>query len=92
VIDTATVPGRCFVAIAGAIAQMQRELKAERVAAGRAVSALVVYHASDETGVAWPEVLDLHARETRLYKTAPVHNNLVLAYIGQHVLGMPRSY
>jgi acyl-CoA dehydrogenase len=31
-------------------------------------------------------------RETRLYKTAPVHNNLVLAYIGQHVLGMPRSY
>ena len=31
-------------------------------------------------------------RETRLYKTAPVNNNLVLAYIGQHVLGMPRSY
>ncbi|MSQ23403.1 MAG: acyl-CoA dehydrogenase [Chloroflexi bacterium] len=31
-------------------------------------------------------------RETRLYKTAPINNNLVLAYIGQHVLGMPRSY
>lgn len=31
-------------------------------------------------------------RETRLYKTAPVANNLVLAYLGQHVLGMPRSY
>ena len=31
-------------------------------------------------------------RETRLYKTAPVSNNLVLAYVGQHVLGMPRSY
>ena len=31
-------------------------------------------------------------RETRLYKTAPVNNNLVLAYVGQHVLGMPRSY
>jgi acyl-CoA dehydrogenase len=31
-------------------------------------------------------------RETRLYRTAPVSNNLVLAYIGQNVLGMPRSY
>jgi acyl-CoA dehydrogenase len=31
-------------------------------------------------------------RETRLYQTAPVPNNLVLAYVGQHVLGMPRSY
>ena len=31
-------------------------------------------------------------RETRLYKVAPVSNNLVLAYVGQHVLGMPRSY
>jgi acyl-CoA dehydrogenase len=31
-------------------------------------------------------------RETRLYITAPVANNLILAYIGQHVLGMPRSY
>jgi acyl-CoA dehydrogenase len=31
-------------------------------------------------------------RETRLYTIAPVSNNLVLAYLGQHVLGMPRSY
>jgi alkylation response protein AidB-like acyl-CoA dehydrogenase len=31
-------------------------------------------------------------RETRLYRTAPVSNNLVLAYIGRHVLGLPRSY
>src|SRR4051812_13127173 len=31
-------------------------------------------------------------RETRLYQVAPISNNLVLAYIGQHVLGMPRSY
>jgi alkylation response protein AidB-like acyl-CoA dehydrogenase len=31
-------------------------------------------------------------RENRLYKVAPVSNNLVLAYVGQHVLGMPRSY
>jgi len=31
-------------------------------------------------------------RETRLYSIAPISNNLVLAYVGQHVLGMPRSY
>jgi acyl-CoA dehydrogenase len=31
-------------------------------------------------------------RETRLYITAPVNNNLVLAFLGQNVLGMPRSY
>jgi acyl-CoA dehydrogenase len=31
-------------------------------------------------------------RETRLYRVAPVSNNLVLSYVGQHVLGLPRSY
>jgi acyl-CoA dehydrogenase len=31
-------------------------------------------------------------RETRLYTVAPVSNNLVLAYLGQHVLDLPRSY
>ncbi len=31
-------------------------------------------------------------RETRLYRIAPVANNLVLAYVSQHVLGLPRSY
>jgi acyl-CoA dehydrogenase len=31
-------------------------------------------------------------REVRLYQTAPISTNLILAYIGQHVLGMPRSY
>jgi alkylation response protein AidB-like acyl-CoA dehydrogenase len=31
-------------------------------------------------------------RETRLYQVAPVSTNLILAYVGQHVLGMPRSY
>jgi acyl-CoA dehydrogenase len=31
-------------------------------------------------------------RETRLYRTAPVTNNLVLAYVAEHVLGLPRSY
>jgi acyl-CoA dehydrogenase len=31
-------------------------------------------------------------RETRLYMTAPVSNNMVLNFVGQNVLGMPRSY
>lgn len=31
-------------------------------------------------------------RETRLWSIAPVNNNLILAYIGQRVLGLPRSY
>ena len=31
-------------------------------------------------------------RETRLYSVAPISNNLILAYLGQRVLGMPRSY
>jgi alkylation response protein AidB-like acyl-CoA dehydrogenase len=30
-------------------------------------------------------------RETRLYQVAPVSTNLILAYLGEHVLGMPRS-
>ncbi|HEY2908321.1 MAG TPA: acyl-CoA dehydrogenase family protein [Vicinamibacterales bacterium] len=31
-------------------------------------------------------------RETRLYQVAPISTNLILAYVGEHVLGMPRSY
>ena len=31
-------------------------------------------------------------RETRLYQIAPVSTNLILAYIAEHVLGLPRSY
>ena len=31
-------------------------------------------------------------RETRLFQVAPISTNLVLAYIAEHVLGMPRSY
>ena len=31
-------------------------------------------------------------RETRLYQVAPISTNLILSYLGEHVLGMPRSY
>ena len=31
-------------------------------------------------------------RETKLYQVAPISTNLILSYIGEHVLGMPRSF
>ena len=31
-------------------------------------------------------------RETRLYQIAPISTNLILSYVGEHVLDMPRSY
>jgi acyl-CoA dehydrogenase len=45
-------------------------------------------------GFAFAEEYDIERkfREARLFKTAPISSNLVLGYIGEHVLGMPRSY
>jgi alkylation response protein AidB-like acyl-CoA dehydrogenase len=31
-------------------------------------------------------------RDTRLFQIAPISTNLILSYVGQHVLGMPRSF
>jgi acyl-CoA dehydrogenase len=57
------------------------------------------WHAADATfqtygGFAFAKEYDIERkwREARLYQTAPISTNLILAYIGQHVLGMPRSY
>ena len=45
-------------------------------------------------GFAFAEEYDIERkfRETRLYRIAPISNNLVLSYIAEHVLGLPRSY
>lgn len=45
-------------------------------------------------GFAFAEEYDIERkfRETRLYQVAPISTNLILAYIGQNVLGLPRSY
>jgi alkylation response protein AidB-like acyl-CoA dehydrogenase len=45
-------------------------------------------------GFAFAEEYDVERkfREARLYRIAPVSNNLVLSYVAEHVLGMPRSY
>ncbi len=45
-------------------------------------------------GYAYAEEYDVERkfREARLYRTAPISSNLILGFIGEHVLGMPRSY
>ncbi len=72
----------------GAEANMAKLLAAE--ASWAAANACLDTHG----GFGFAEEYDVERkfRETRLYKVAPVSNNLILAYIGQHVLGMPRSY
>jgi hypothetical protein len=45
-------------------------------------------------GFAFAEEFDVERkfRETRLYQVAPISTNLILAYLAEHVLGLPRSY
>ena len=72
----------------GGEANMAKYLGSE--AAWQAANACLDTHG----GFGFAEEYDIERkfRETRLYKVAPVSNNLILAYLGQHVLGMPRSY
>ena len=44
------------------------------------------------SGMAVASQIERKFRETRLYRVAPISQNLVLAYIAQSVLGLPRSY
>jgi acyl-CoA dehydrogenase len=69
-------------------ANMAKYLAAE--AAWDAANACIDAHG----GYGFAEEYDVERkfREARLYKTAPINNNLVMAYVGEHVLGMPRSY
>jgi acyl-CoA dehydrogenase len=72
----------------GAEANMAKLLAAE--ASWQAANVCLDTHG----GFGFAEEYDVERkfRETRLYKVAPVSNNLILAFLGQHVLGMPRSY
>jgi len=72
----------------GAEANMAKYLGAE--AAWEAANTCLDCHGG--YGFAAEYDVERKFRETRLYKTAPINNNLILAYVGQHVLGMPRSY
>ena len=72
----------------GAEANMAKLLAAD--ASWAAANACLDTHG----GFGFAEEYDIERkfRETRLYQVAPVSTNLILAYVGQHVLGMPRSY
>ena len=72
----------------GEQANMAKMLAAE--ASWAAAEACVQTHG----GFAFAEEYDVERkfRETRLYQVAPISTNLVLSYISEHVLGMPRSY
>jgi acyl-CoA dehydrogenase len=72
----------------GAEANIAKYLTAE--AAWEAANACLDCHGG--YGFATEFDVERKFRESRLYKTAPINNNLVLAYVGQHVLGLPRSY
>ncbi|WP_027285515.1 acyl-CoA dehydrogenase family protein [Rubritepida flocculans] len=72
----------------GEEANMAKMLAAD--AAWAAAEACVQTHG----GFGFAEEYDVERkfREARLYQVAPISTNLVLSYIGEHVLGMPRSY
>jgi acyl-CoA dehydrogenase len=72
----------------GADANMAKHLASE--ASWAAANAAVNTHG----GLGFAEEYDIERkfRETRLYQVAPISNNMVEAFIGQNVLGMPRSY
>ena len=72
----------------GAEANMAKLLASE--AAWAAANACLTTHGG--YGFAVEYDVERKFRETRLLTVAPVSNNLVLAYLGQHVLGMPKSY
>ena len=72
----------------GEEANMGKMLAAE--ASWAAAEACVQTHG----GFGFAEEYDIERkfRETRLYQVAPISTNLILSYLGEHVLGMPRSY
>ena len=73
---------------AGAEANMAKYLASE--ASWDAANAALDAHGG--FGFAQEYDIERKFRETRLYRAAPINNNLVQAFVGQHVLGLPRSY
>jgi acyl-CoA dehydrogenase len=73
---------------AGPEANMAKYLASE--ASWRAANAALDAHGG--FGFAREYDIERKFRETRLYKIAPINNNLVQAFVAQHVLGLPRSY
>ncbi|HSG96185.1 MAG TPA: acyl-CoA dehydrogenase family protein [Afifellaceae bacterium] len=72
----------------GAEANMAKMLAAE--ASWAAAEACLQTHGG--FGFAAEYDVERKFRETRLYQVAPISTNLILSYLGEHVLGLPRSY
>lgn len=72
----------------GAEANMAKMLAAD--ASFEAANACIQTHG----GFGFAEEYDIERkfRETRLYQVAPISTNLILSYLSEHVLGLPRSY
>ena len=72
----------------GAEANMAKLLASE--ASWEAANAAVQFHG----GYGFAEEYDIERkfREARLYQVAPISTNLILSYVGEHILGMPRSF
>jgi acyl-CoA dehydrogenase len=72
----------------GAQANMAKLLAAD--ASWEAGNACLQFHGG--FGFATDFDVERKFRETRLYQVAPISTNMILAYVAQHVLGLPRSF
>jgi acyl-CoA dehydrogenase len=72
----------------GAEANMAKYLAAK--ASWQAAEACLQFHGG--YGFAAEYDVERKFRETRLYQVAPISTNLILAYVAEHVLGLPRSF
>ena len=72
----------------GAEANMAKHLAAE--SSWKAANACLQTHGG--FGFAADYDVERKFRETRLYQVAPISSNLILSFVGEHVLGMPRSF
>jgi acyl-CoA dehydrogenase len=72
----------------GAEANMAKLLAAD--ASWEAANAAIQFHGG--FGFAAEYDIERKFRETRLYQVAPISTNLILSYVAEHVLGLPRSF
>jgi acyl-CoA dehydrogenase len=72
----------------GAEANMAKYLAAK--ASWEAANACIQFHGG--FGFASEYDVERKFRETRLYQVAPISTNLILSYVAEHILGMPRSF
>ncbi|PRY85070.1 acyl-CoA dehydrogenase family protein [Donghicola tyrosinivorans] len=72
----------------GAEANMAKYLAAK--ASWEAANACLQFHGG--FGFACEYDIERKFRETRLYQVAPISTNLILSYVAEHILGLPRSF